>query len=771
MADQLDFFKKKGGGRRNGDAHIVLREEARRRYLNYALSVITARALPDVRDGLKPVQRRILFAMFQNLHLYPDGRFKKCATVVGDVLGKFHPHGDTAAYDALVRMAQDFSLRYPLVDGHGNFGSLDGDAPAAYRYTEAKLQGLAMELLRELRSETVDFRPNFDGTAQEPIVLPARVPNLLINGAAGIAVGMATNIPPHNLAEVCDALVALIDDSELETKDLVKLIKAPDFPTGGQILNTRKELREIYETGQGAIKLQGEWKVEDLPRGKQQIVITSIPYAISKATVVEKIADLIVGRKLQHLTDVRDESTSDVRIVLELKTGADGPVVMAYLFKHTPLQTNFNVNLTSLVPTDKPDLAAPERLDLRGLLRHFLDFRFEVVRRRFSFELQELKRRIHLLEGFRKIYDALDEALRIIRKSDGKADAAEKLRKRFRLDDEQADAVLETKLYKLARLEIKAILDELREKKQEAKRIEAILASKRKLWAVVKEELREVQKLYADKRRTHLGGEELEYQEEAYIVSEDANVILSRDGWVKRVREIKDLSTTRLREGDEVMGLLYGSTLKSVVFFSNLGAAYVTRIADVPATTGYGEPVQKLFKMDDGERVIGALSLDERVTALADAMMLAVTRFGYGMRFALAPHTEVSTRAGRKYARVGEGDEIVGCLQVAKKDTLSVVTEAGRALVCDVDEVNVLANPGRGVTVIKTAEGDRVLGFAVGDGLTVETDKGKRIEVGPKRYEVTSRGGKGHALSKKDRIARIVPPEVKLPGQTPELVN
>jgi DNA gyrase subunit A len=743
----------------------VLREEARRRYLNYALSVITSRALPDVRDGLKPVQRRILYSMFANLHLYPDGRFKKCATVVGDVLGKFHPHGDTAAYDALVRMAQSFSLRYPLVDGHGNFGSLDGDAPAAYRYTEARLQPIAMELLTELRKQTVDFRPNFDGTTQEPIMLPARVPNLLVNGAAGIAVGMATNIPPHNLGEVCEALTALIDDGQLQTKDLVKFIKGPDFPTGGEILNSRKELREIYESGQGAVKVQGEYQVEDLPRGKQQIVITSIPYALSKATVVEKIAEIIIGRKVPHLVDVRDESTAEVRIVLELKTGADPQLVMAYLYKHTPLATNFNVNLTCLTPTDRPDVQAPERLDLRGLLRHFLDFRFQVVRRRFEHELAELKTRIHLLEGFRKVYDALDEALAIIRKSDGKADAAAKLMKRFKLDDEQADAVLETKLYKLARLEIKAILEELRQKKEEARRIEAILASSKKLWGVVKDEVVAVGKQYGDKRRTRLGGEALEYSEEAYIVSEDANVILSRDGWVKRVREIKDLSSTRLREGDEVLALLRGSTLKNVVFFSNLGSAYVTRIADLPATTGYGEPVQKLFKMDDGERVVSALSLDEKVNPVGEAMMLAVTKDGYALRFALVPHLEVSTRAGRRYAKVGEGDEILGALSVGDRDVVATVTEKCRALVCKVGEINVLANPGRGVTLLRTADGDRVVGFGVGDTLTIETQKGRRIEIGPAKYGVTSRGGKGHVVSKNDQVAKVIPPPITLPPE------
>ena len=445
--------KGKGGGGRGrgkggGDepptppADANLADEAQRRYLNYAVSVITARALPDVRDGLKPVQRRILFAMHNDLHLYPDARFRKSATIVGAVIGKYHPHGDTACYDAMVRMAQDFSLRYRLVDGHGNFGSLDGDAPAAYRYTEARLAPLSTELLDEIKQGTVDFRPNYDGTSQEPMVLPARIPQLLANGCAGIAVGMATNIPPHNLGEVCEAAVALIDDRKLESKDLLKYIKAPDFPTGGQIINSKKELREIYETGQGPVRLRGEWKLEESKRG-QQLVITSIPYNVSKANLVESIAQVILAKKLPMLVDVRDESTDDVRVVLELKPGADPALVVAYLYKHTPLELSFHVNMTCLVPTENREVAGPVRLNLQAILSEFLDFREDVVTRRFEFELAELRRRIHILEGFAILFDALDEAIRIIRKSDGKADAATKLQARFKLDEEQTDAILE----------------------------------------------------------------------------------------------------------------------------------------------------------------------------------------------------------------------------------------------------------------------------------------------------------------------------------------
>src|ERR1700674_1707893 len=379
-------------------------EEMRSAYLDYAMSVIVGRALPGVRDGLKPVHRRVLYVM-NELGLQPNRKHVKCAQIVGEVMGQYHPHGDTAIYDALVRLAQDFSLRYPLVDGHGNFGSLDGDSAAAMRYTECRLAALASELVSELSKKTIDYRQNYDGASFEPIVIPARVPQLLMNGTTGIAVGMATNIPPHNLGELVDALVALIAHPKLETKDLLKHIKGPDFPTGGQVLNSRAELRTIYETGQGSLRLRGEWKLEELPRGGQQIVVTSIPYAVNKSTMVMRFGDLVSERKLAQLVDVRDESTKDVRVVLELKKDASAELVMAYLYKHTSLQTNFNVNLTCLVPTENLEVGTPQRLDLKAMLRHFLDFRFQVVTRRFEYDLDEVKKRLHLLEGVEKVYD------------------------------------------------------------------------------------------------------------------------------------------------------------------------------------------------------------------------------------------------------------------------------------------------------------------------------------------------------------------------------
>jgi DNA gyrase subunit A len=766
---------------------------ARRRYLNYAISVITSRALPDVRDGLKPVQRRILYTMQNDLHLSPAAKPLKCARIVGDVLGKYHPHGDTAVYDALVRMAQDFSLRYPLVDGHGNFGSLDGDSPAAYRYTEARLRPLSIELLDELNRETVDFRPNYDGKTREPTVLPAKIPQLLINGATGIAVGMATNIPPHNLAEVASACEALIDDRELSVADLMKHIKGPDFPTGGQVLNSRAELRSIYEEGQGPVRVRAEYVVEEGERGAPKIVITSIPYMVQKDNLVRAIGEIIFQRKLPHLVDVRDESTAEVRIVCELKRDADPSLVMTYLYKHTQLQTSFNVNLTCLIPPKAARGGAageagamtaastPARVDLKSMLTHFLDFRYEVVERRYRHELKLLLERIHILEGFRKVFNFLDEAIQIIRASDGREDAGVKLMARFKLDQIQADAILDLRLYKLARLEIKAILDELKEKRARVEEIEAILNSSRRLWGTVKGEIREAREKFGDARRTRIGGrgaDEVEYDEEAFIVDEDAFILLSRDGWIRRVGRIADLSKVRLRPEDELTFVVGGNTRSNVVFFSNLGTAYTIRINDIPPSRGYGDPIQRFFKFDDGEKVIGAASFDPRllsdIGSAADKEgaepgnhAFAVNSAGYGLRFSLFPFSEASTRSGRRFTRLKEGEEVQGFHVVRGEETIVLATRKGRVILFPAREINFLSGPGRGVLAIKLEAGDRVIGSAAvleeRDGLTVFTSGGRKIEVTPRRYRVTSRAGKGVQVIKRGGLSHVSRGEIPLP--------
>ncbi len=763
---------------------VALHEAAQARYLNYALSVITSRALPDVRDGLKPVQRRILYTMWQQ-NLTADAKQRKCAKVVGDVMGNYHPHGDAALYETLVRMAQPFSLRYPLVDGSGNFGSLDGDSAAAMRYTECRLARISDELLTEIDQTTVHFRPNYDGTRTEPVVLPSRLPNLMINGATGIAVGMATNIPPHNLNEVCTALIKLLDNPDLSSVQLCRYVKAPDFPTGGQILNSPEELKDIYKTGSGAIRLRGTWEEGPVTRGGKTIYITSIPYTVNKAALVERIAEVALSRKLPPLVDVKDISTEDVRIALELKKDADEKMVMAYLYKHTPLQTSFIVNLTCLVPTDgNPEIGRPERLDLHQMLWHFLHFRLEVVTKRLEHELAALKKRVHILEGFEKVFDALDEILKIVRKSEGKPDAAQQIIKRFGLDADQTDAILELKIYRLARLEILIIRKELEDKRRRMRQITALLKDEPGRWGVVRIELEEMQKKYGDARRSTLASDagEAEYTAEDFIVEEDNVVIVSRDGWVKRQKEVKDVAATRVREGDAVMAALPGSTRASVVFFSNFGVAYTARIADVPASTGYGEPIQRLFKLRDRERIVAALSLDPR--AVGDIRSrsagssdpaepppvhaVAASSDGYSLRFGLEPFVEPSTRAGRRYAKVSEPVEIVGVARVTGDETIIAATRDARALLCKVDEINFLSGPGRGVILIKLiGGGDRVLGFiaSVGDRdlMTVETSRGAEQTISTAKYEVTGRGGKGRELLQRGQFTRIVWPLPEAP--------
>jgi DNA gyrase subunit A len=763
---------------------VALHEAAQSRYLNYALSVITARALPDVRDGLKPVQRRILYTMWQQ-NLTADAKHRKCAKVVGDVMGGFHPHGDAALYETLVRMAQPFSLRYPLVDGSGNFGSLDGDSAAAMRYTECRLARLSDEMLSEIEQSTVPFRPNYDGTKTEPVVLPARLPNLLVNGATGIAVGMATNIPPHNIGEVCTALVKLLDNEDLSSAQLCRYVKGPDFPTGGQILNSPDELKEVYKTGSGSIRLRGTWDIGPETRTTKTIYVDSVPYTVNKAQLVERIAEVVLSRKLPQLLDVKDLSTEDVRIAIEMKKDADERMVMAYLFRHTPLQINFAVNLTCLIPTEQPEVGRPERLDLKSMLWHFLHFRLEVVTARLEHELAALKKRVHILEGFEKVFDALDEIIRIIRKSDGKADAAEKVMKRFELDAGQTDAILELKIYRLARLEILIIRQELEEKRKRSRKIASLLKSEASRWSLVREEIEAIQKQCGDKRRTAIASDsaEPEYSADDFIVDEDNIVIVSRDGWVKRQKEVKDLSTTRLREGDSVLAVVPGSTRSSAVFFTNFGVAYSCRLIDVPASTGYGEPIQRLFKLRDGERVVAAFSLDPRIGGdiaprrkkgsdevdPAPVHAVAVSSDGYALRFGLDAFVEPSTRAGRRYARPAEGAQIVGVATVSGREVLIAATAQARGLLCRADEVNYLAGPGRGVILIKlTGPADRVLGFIASTGdrdlLTVETSRGAEQTISTAKYEVTGRGGKGRELLQRGTFTRIVWPQPELPA-------
>ncbi len=757
---------------------VVLHEATRERYLNYALSVITSRALPDVRDGLKPVQRRILYGMFHGLRLTPDSKHRKSAAVVGEVMAKYHPHGDQSIYDAMVRMAQDFSLRYPLVDGQGNFGSLDGDGAAAMRYTEAKLQHIATELLSELPKQTVDYRQNYDGTQFEPVVLPAQVPNLLINGATGIAVGMATNIPPHSLKEVVSALIALIDDSELPLEKIVgKYIKGPDFPTGGEILNSRASFLELYSTGRGAVDMRARYVLEKEGR-KSYIIVNSVPYAVNKAQLISDIADHIRQNKIPQVVDIRDESTEEIRVVMELKRGANPEAAMAYLYKKTNLQTRFNVNLTALCPEKKTGVCKPLRMNLRDVLTEFLDFREKVTRRRLQYDLDQLERRIHILEAFEIIFAALDEAIALIRASDGKSDAREKLMARFELDHDQAEAILEIKLYRLAKLEIDAIQLELNEKRDQAKAILKVLKSKTEMWALIRNELTELKDAYGDRRRSKIVGpqEEVSFSEEIYITKEDSYVIVTREGWIKRQKSYSDLSAVRVREGDEVGWVVPASSRETVVLFTDLGRAYTIRSVEIPSTTGYGEAIQTKFDFADGEHVVGVVSNDPRVLpeiseeALSELdpdtpkppYVIGVSRGGKTARLSLSIFKEPSTVNGRMFMRLDKAvknDLVVGVYLSRGHENVSLATRKGRCLLFAANDSKVLSGAGKGVLAIKLSKGDYVVGYKLCvdrmDGLTVETNRGRTEVIRSNKFSVAKRGGKGRELIRMGHIAKV----------------
>jgi DNA gyrase subunit A len=760
-------------------------QESRDRYLTYALSVVSGRALPDVRDGLKPVQRRILFAMLQNLNLKPSNSHRKSAAVVGEVLARFHPHGDIACYEAMVRMAQDFSLRYPLVDGQGNFGSLDGDNAAAYRYTEARLRDLALEVIGEINEETVPFRDNFDSTVVEPIVLPSRIPNLLINGATGIAVGMATSIPPHNLKDTVRALIELSKDPGLTVSKLAGFIKGPDFPTGCNILNTQRELVETYETGRGSVRMRGEWEVEEQGRGKKSIVVTSIPYAVNKSTLVERIAGLIVDRKLPQLVDVRDESTGEVRVVLELATGADPEVAMAYLFKNTPLESNFAVNLTALVPSESGS-PRPELLSLKDCLRHFLEFRADVTHKRLEFERRQLLERIHILEGLVLIYDALDEALKIVRKSEGRSDAADKLRTRFKLSEIQAFAVVDMRIYQLSRTNIEEIRSELSAKEKRTKEIEKILKSRSTIEGIVREELEAIAEKYGDKRRSKLikDNVDIEFDETQYVVQEDVHAVVTTDGWVKRIRRTNDLSSTRMREGDALLAAHALTTLDSIALLTDQGSLFVLKVSDLPASSGYGTPIQKLLKFKDGERIVasfgmqagdsktaaaqgelplsgaGAPAMGDRRLKDGDTLVLVGSQ---GTGFALTM-TEISQtkRIGRRVMKLREGERMAAAEPLAP--IVVFVTRDGSGLAVPRDEIPVRDSAAVGVALMGVRDDDALVACCGAQStkmkgtLMLELKSGKTKDVPLSEVTKGHRALKGTKVYSRDEIvsARIV---------------
>jgi DNA gyrase subunit A len=608
---------------------------------------------------------------------------------------------------------------------------------------------------------------------------------------------MATNIPPHNLGEVCRALLKLLADPDIKDYQLVAndAVNGPDFPTGGMLINSKEELREIYRTGQGTLKVRGTTIVGEETKTSKLLHITAIPYGVNKSVLVERIADIVVGGKMPLIEDVRDVSTEDIRIDLQLRKDADEAKVLAYLYKHTPLQTNFSVNMTCLIPTENPEVGAPSRLGLKEILWFFLQFRLEVVTKRLEHELEALLRRIHILEGFVLIFDALDEIIRIIRKSEGKADAAEKIMQRFPaakggLDAEQTDAILELKLYRLARLEINLIQDELKAKQKRAREIQRLLKESTRdtnnsgRWSIVREEIEAIIGTYAKTkegaRRTEIItiAEEPEFSEKDFIIDEDCHVLVTKDGWVKRQKQIADPSKSRLREGDSILGVVAGSTRATMAFFSSFGVCYTARIIDIPASTGHGEPVQKLFKMKDGERIVTVMSLDPRVIGnvqenpkkpdlCPEVHGFAATSNGYAMRFGLEQFVEPSTRSGRRFARVAPEHEVIGVEAIHGSETILAITAECRAMVCPSVEINYLSGAGKGVILIKTAKTDRLLGFKAStadrDLLVVETNRGAQKTISTAKYRVTARGGRGIELQKNGKISAIVTEPIKAP--------
>jgi DNA gyrase subunit A len=754
-----------------------LQDELENRFLTYALSTIVSRSLPDVRDGLKPIHRRILFAM-ESMGMNAASKHVKSAKIIGEVLGKYHPHGDASTYESMVRMAQDFSMRYPLVDGKGNFGSLDGDSPAAYRYTEGRLTPITAFLLRDIKKDTVDFRANYDNTLKEPVVLPSRIPNLLVNGASGIAVGMACSFPSHNLKEVMGALISLIDTPKQTVADIMKFIKGPDFPTGGIILTSKPEIRRGYESGSGAIKIRGIWKTESLPRGKKQIIITEIPYSVNKARMIEKIAEIIIAKKLPPLTDVRDESDEKIRVVLEIKSTSDENKLMSYLYKHTDLETNFQLNFTCLKPNGEPD-----RLSLLEICQYFLDFRKQVIKRRLNYEVVLLEKRLHILAGFAAIFSDLDKALKLIRSSTSRKEAHEKLQKHFKLDDEQINAILEIPLYRLVSMEMEKILQEQAEKLKEQKRIRSILTSPKKISLEVRKEFEEIKEKYGDKRRTQLKTtENVEFNAEDFIEHEDVHIILSQNGWIRKLKNVIDPSGLKFKENDQLLECLQINTRNLLAFFTTLGNVYVSKAYNLPYTrSGFGEPVQSLFKFGDGEKVLGMLSLMAPVEGSAppdqsdsqtsmdfvkkmkkqtkssdykDEFMV-VSGNGFGFRFPLSKLSE-TTRSGRKIMNLKNDDRMIGFAPVTHSHVF-LATSKGKAVVIPTDQITQLTGSGKGVILLKPGESSLV-GFkfvTLKDKVTLVFDSGNAKEITVKSVRLCNRGSQGVIVSKRKSILKI----------------
>lgn len=750
-------------------------EEMRRSYIDYAMTVITSRALPDVRDGLKPVHRRILYAM-QDMGLTASAKFRKSATVVGEVLGKYHPHGDTAVYDAMAKLAQDFTTRYPLVLGQGNFGSLDGDPPAAMRYTEAKMSQLSGEMLRDLEKDTVSWRPNYDSTRKEPEVLPAAAPNILLNGTLGIAVGMATNIPPHNLGEVVDGTIHLIENPEATTDDLLEFIKGPDFPTGAIAFN-QTDIRHAYNGGRGPVVVRGEAEITEDKKGNSIIVVTSIPYRVNKAELITKIADLVREKKLEGIRDLRDESTKDTRIVIELKNNAQPQAVLNYLYKHTQLEEPFHYNMVVLVD------GVPETLSLAGILSNFIEHRKVVVKRRTEFDLAAAKAREHILLGLSKALDHIDEIIKLIKKSKDTEDARQGLMKTFKFSELQANAILEMRLQKLSGLERKKIEDELHEVQALIKELEEILSSTKKIMAVVKKELVDLKEKFADERRTKIvkGGVK-NMSAEDMISDEAAMLTLTSSGYIKRTNPAEykkqnrggvgviDLNT---KDEDFVTRFLEGSTHDSILFFTDKGKVYQCKMFDVPEgrRATKGKSIMNVLPLSAEEKVTSIVSMpkDAKAKGEATAFML-VTEKGVAKKVKADQFADVR-RSGIIAMSLTAGDKLIASLPVMKGDTVMLTTSGGQAIRYKESDIREMGRTAGGVRAMKIGAKDLIVGADVvrnekESDFVVITNLGYGKKTKVSEYKIQKRGGSGiktaNVTTKTGPViaARVVTPEM-----------
>ncbi len=747
---------------------IRVEDEMRVSYLDYAMSVIVARALPDVRDGLKPVHRRILYTMGE-MGLSATSSYRKCAAIVGEVMGKYHPHGDVALYDALVRLAQDFSMRYPLVDGQGNFGSVDGDAPAAMRYTEARLTAMAAEMLADIDKETVDYSDNYDGTQKEPVVLPAKLPNLLVNGSSGIAVGMATNIPPHNLSEIADATIALIDDSDITTDDLCRFVSGPDFPTGGTIFRFERQrntingewetvdaIRQMYAHGRGRVVMRAQVAFEELRGERMGIVVTELPYQVNKAALLEKIADLVKDKKIEGIADLRDESDRDgMRMVVEIKRDANPHKVLNNLFKHTALQASFNMNMLALVD------GQPQTLPLKSVLQHHVDHRREIVRRRTEYDLGKARDRAHILEGLKKALDHLDEVIKTIRASADTEVARTNLMTRFDLSERQAQAILDMRLARLAALERKKIEDEYLEVIQLIAELEDILASPARVLRIIKDELEELKRRYGGERRTRVADDSSrEMTDEDLIADEDVVITISRRGYIKRQpvatyrrqhRGGKGIIGHVTREEDAVEHLLVANTHDWALFFTNRGRVFSSKVHAIPDASrqAKGIPIINMpgVQVEHGEVPTATITLPEFA---AGSYLVLATRRGIIKKTPLE-HFERVRSTGIRAITLGDDDELAWVDVSTGEDDVIIATAQGMLAKFHEREVRAMGRDAAGVIGIRLLkhEGDEVVSMSVvqpGADLLVltETGYGKRVLIDD--FRIKHRGGQGVRL-------------------------